>query len=200
MACSTDDMALSNVILIGFRGSGKSIVGRELAQLFALPFVDTDDEVERASGRTIAEIFERDGEAAFRKLERESVLAACGRDGAVIAVGGGAVENGELAGAMRRSGAVVFLSAPAKVLHERIEADGATASRRPALTRKTGLAQVEEVLARRLPLYEKTAHLEIDTSGADPQALAREIEAKLGARGFPKNFSPEPLDKRGAGG
>jgi shikimate kinase len=193
-------MAFLNVILIGFRGSGKSLVGRELAQRLALPFVDTDDEVERASGRTIAEIFERDGEEAFRKLEREAVLAACGRDGAVVAAGGGAVENGELAGVMRRSGAVVFLSAPAEVLHARIEADGATATRRPALTDRTGLTEVEEVLARRLPLYRETAHLEFDTSDKDPRALAREIEAKLKRCGFPKNFSPEPLDKRGDGG
>ena len=189
-----------NIILIGFRGSGKSVIGRELALRLALPFVDTDDEVERAAGRTIAEIFASDGEAAFRKLEVEAVLAACSRDNHVIAVGGGAVENAVLAAAMRQCGAVVFLNAPAEVLHERIEADSATEVRRPALTATGGLAGVEEVLARRLPLYRETAHLEIDTSDADPQALAKEIEAKLKDCGFPDNFSPETLDKEGDGG
>ncbi len=189
-----------NIILIGFRGSGKSVAGRALAQRLALPFVDTDEEVELAAGRTIAEIFETDSEAAFRELERNAVLEACGLYGTVISVGGGAVENEELAGAMRRSGAVVFLSAPAEVLHGRIEADAATTARRPALTGKSGLAEVEEVLARRLPIYRATAHLEIDTAGRDPQAVAGEIEALLRGSGFPNNFSPESLDKRGDGG
>jgi shikimate kinase len=167
-----------NVILIGFRGSGKSTVGRALAMRLGLEFVDTDEEVERRSGKTIARIFEKEGEAAFRKLEKEEVLRACRGDGSVIAVGGGAVENPELASEMRETGLVVLLSAPAGVLYERIERDSTSGSRRPPLTQSGGLEEVRELLARRHDAYHDTAHLEFDTSAVEPGAVADGIAAE----------------------
>jgi shikimate kinase len=178
-----------NIVLIGFRGSGKSAAGRELARRLSMQFIDTDDEVERRAGKTIAEIFETEGEARFRELEREEVLKACLRDRCVIAAGGGAVENPELAAAMKEAGLVILLSAPAEVLYERTARDEKTASRRPALTENAGLAEVKELLGRRRAAYCDTAHLEIDTAGLKPSEVAEAIVAKLRSGELPKKFS-----------
>jgi shikimate kinase len=169
----------ANIVLIGFRGSGKTTVGRELAGRLGLEFIDTDEEIERAAGKTVAGIFEEEGEPGFRKREREEVLRACSLRGHVIAVGGGAVENGELAAAMKGAGTVVLLSAPAAVLHGRMALDGTSPSRRPALTSSGGLEEVEELLERRREAYHGTADFEIDTEGLSPSEVAERIMARV---------------------
>ncbi len=168
-----------NIILTGFRGSGKTTVGRELAKRIGFSFVDTDGEVEQKAGKTIARIFESGGEACFRQLEEETVISACGLQRHVIALGGGALKNPALAPVVRKAGAVIFLSAPADVLYERTSGDRATASRRPALTPAGGLAEVKELLTERLPLYRQTAELTVDTASLAPEAVAAQIEAQL---------------------
>lgn len=180
-----------NIILIGFRGSGKSCVGRELAARLRLSFVDTDKEVERLAGKTIAEIFESEGEARFREFEKQAMLEACRRQRQVIAVGGGAVENGELAAAMKRAGVVVLLTAPAEVLHERIERDEKTPMSRPALTGSTGLTEVKKLLTRRHKAYHSTADLTIDTTTLTPAELAQELENELKKGAASKRISPD---------
>lgn len=144
-----------------------------------LEFLDTDEEVERASGISIADIFRDEGEAGFRHRETEEVLKACGRKRCVIAVGGGAVENPELAQALKNTGVVVLLTAPAEMLHERIAGDASSASRRPALTNGAGLAEVKKVLARRHDAYHSTAHITVDTAGLEPAAVADRIIGEL---------------------
>ena len=79
------------VVLIGYRGSGKSVVGRAMAQRLELAFIDTDEEIESRDGRAIAEIFAEESEAGFRDLEREMIAELSGRDSVIIAAGGGAV-------------------------------------------------------------------------------------------------------------
>lgn len=168
-----------NIILTGFRGSGKSSVGRELARRLGLEFVDTDEQVEQLAGMTIAEIFETGGEARFREYEKQAVLEARAGKGQVIALGGGVVENPELVTAVRKAGVVVLLTAPAEVLHERIERDKETARMRPALTGSTGLAEVKELLARRHAAYRDSADLTVDTAAMTPGEVAQEIERML---------------------
>lgn len=178
-----------NIFLTGFRGSGKTVVGRKLAGSLGLKFIDTDEEIERSAGKSIARIFATKGEAHFRKSEKEQVLKACRLDRHVIAVGGGAVENGELAAAMQEAGLVILLTAPASVLYERINRDENSLSRRPALTEKEGLAEVEELLSRRKDAYHGTAHLKIETATLTPAEVAGVIVDNIKNSRWDSNFS-----------
>lgn len=178
-----------NIILTGSRGSGKTVIGRELASSLGLKFIDTDDEIERNTGKSIARIFETGGEARFRELEREQVLKVCRLDRHVIAVGGGAVENAELAAAMQETGVVILLTAPASVLYERIKLDKNTLSRRPSLTEKEGLAEVEELLERRKNAYHGTAHLKVETASLTPAEVAGVILDNIKNSRWGSNFS-----------
>ena len=100
---------MTNLVLVGMPGSGKTTVGRELARLSGKPFVDLDEEIVKKAGRPIPEIFASDGEGAFRKLEHEALAEVCARGGQVIASGGGAVLWSENRAAMRRTGRVYQL-------------------------------------------------------------------------------------------
>lgn len=167
-----------NVFLIGYRGSGKTTVGRLLGERLSLSVIDTDVLVERAAGRTIAAIFAEEGEPAFRDLETIAIKNAVENAPAVISLGGGAIlreENREL---LKLSGIVFWLHAPAEVLWERIAADKQSADTRPALTHQTGLAEVHAVLSAREPLYRQTAHHIIDAE-PPPDDIAYEIAQKL---------------------
>ncbi len=116
---------VSSVILVGFMGAGKSAVGRALAPLLGRPFVDLDEEVERRLGTSVAEVFRRDGEDAFRAAEQEALRAVLAGPPTVVAAGGGAwcaPDNRAVAAA---AGAVaVFLDVPWPVLWRRLEAAG----------------------------------------------------------------------------
>src|SRR5450432_3368195 len=102
-------MSARHLVLVGMMGSGKSTVGKRCAERLARPLVDTDEIVENLAGASIADVFERDGEAAFRALERQAVADACAaRVPAVIAAGGGAVLDAENRKHMRAAGTVVL--------------------------------------------------------------------------------------------
>ncbi|MEM7576227.1 MAG: shikimate kinase [Planctomycetota bacterium] len=158
-----------SIILLGYRGSGKSTVGRVLAERLELPFVDTDAlVVERFSGRSIADIWSVEGEAVFRDVEAQVVTDAVGLYGTVVALGGGAVTEhpagrsaAEHADALR-----VYLAAPAEVLATRITGDPNTDEARPSLT---GIAdvtdEIADVLARRDPVYRAVADVVIEVAG-----------------------------------
>src|SRR5215469_2648493 len=105
-----------NVVLTGFMGAGKSTVGRRLARLLGVDFIDTDAEIVKSHGR-IAVIFEREGEAQFREYEREHLARATQRGAAVIAVGGGAVLDERNRATMRRNGVIVHLAISAEAAH-----------------------------------------------------------------------------------
>jgi len=133
-------MPSRNVILIGYRGCGKTCVGRELAARLHWPFVDTDEQVEATAGRSIREIFEQDGEVAFRQLEPRAIADVTRASGQVIAVGGGALLSAANRAALRQAGVCVWLTAPATELRRRLRADPRTGATRPALTARGGLA------------------------------------------------------------
>jgi len=152
-----------NVILIGYRGAGKSSVGRALAQRLGELFVDTDTIVQERAGRSIRHIFEQQGEHVFRDHEARAVQAACMHENAVISVGGGAVMNPDNASRLKDAGRVIWLRAPAEVLWQRICGDEASASQRPRLTPKGGLEEIVHQLADRAPVYESLADHVIDT-------------------------------------
>ena len=159
------------VYLVGMPGSGKSTVGKELAGRYGIPFVDLDDEIERATGSSVTEIFAERGEAAFRALEAEALLDASKHDPSVVACGGGVVLEPANRIALRNTGTCVYLDVPLDVLEERVR----PAAERP-LIRAEG--DLERLLAEREGLYREFAAHVVDGSGP-PGAVADAIVEEL---------------------
>lgn len=137
------------IVLIGMMGVGKSTVGRRLAQRLNLPFVDADEEIERAAGMTIAEIFERYGEPYFRDGERRVIARLIDGKPKVIATGGGAFVNDETRALILDSALAIWLDADIDVLVERVR----RRSHRPLLNRRDPRAVLVELAERRNPIY-----------------------------------------------
>lgn len=167
------------VALIGYRGVGKSAVARELARRLDYVAFDSDDLIEEQAGRSIAEIFAEQGEAHFRELEAAALRELVEKEGAVLALGGGAVLRPDNREALAACRAVVWLTASVDVLWERIGGDQATASRRPNLTNSGGRSEVERLLAQRRPIYRQSATVVVDTENKSPEEVAAEIADQL---------------------
>lgn len=168
------------VVLIGYRGSGKTTVGRLLAERLGHPFIDADDLVVARAGKSIREIFEHDGEPVFRDHESAVLNEILSRGDHVLSVGGGAIEreaNRRLFAAGRHR--VIYLRCDSDELLRRISADTQTAAMRPALTRFAGgIEEIRSVLARRDPVYRSVMTDEIDVTHLSPsQAVDRIIGA-----------------------
>lgn len=169
-----------SIALIGFRGSGKTSVGTVLAKLIGGTFVDSDELIAHKAGKSIADIFSDDGEAAFRRIERGVIADICADAPAVISVGGGAILDADNVADLAGVATIVWLSAGADVLHDRIAADPASSRHRPALTDRPPHEEVIRLLAERTPCYEQAADLTIDVSRGDPALLARAIAVQTG--------------------
>ena len=170
--------AAPRIFLIGYRGSGKTNVAQALAKRLGWDWLDADTVLEARHGRTIREIFAAEGEAGFRAKEAALLEELCQSDRHVIATGGGVVLRPANRERLAR-GLVVWLTADAATLWQRINADGTTAARRPNLT-VGGLSEVEELLRQREPLYRECAGLVVDTAGKTPDAIADDILARAG--------------------
>lgn len=158
------------VVLVGFMGSGKSSVGRELAQRFGAPFVDVDERIESAAGCPIRDLFSREGEQAFREREKAALRDALSVKGCVIATGGGAIEDEGNRVLLRAYGPVVYLEAAVETLLERLAGD----LRRPLLRGGDRAEVVRELLARRAPWY-RTADLTVETDGRTVKEVAGRV-------------------------
>ena len=158
------------VYLVGMPGSGKSTVGPELARRLGVPFVELDAEIERAAGASVAEIFDREGEARFRELEAAALTEVASHDPSVVSCGGGVVLEPANRVLLRATGEVVFLSVPLDVLRSRVE----PAADRP-LIRASG--DLERLAGEREPLYREFAAHVVDAAGpVDEVAAAIERE------------------------
>ncbi len=158
------------IVLTGFMGSGKSTVGPLVAGKLGWRFVDADDVIEAESGCSIAEIFARHGEAAFRERERAVIARLAEVDGLVLALGGGAIEHAETR--------ALLLSAPGTLLvHLEVQLETTlkrcrgTEGTRPILADR---ANLERRYARRLPLY-RAAHISIAVDALTPDEVARAV-------------------------
>ncbi|PWM72417.1 MAG: hypothetical protein DBX59_06470 [Bacillota bacterium] len=158
-----------NVVLIGMPGSGKSAVGKAVAAALGRPFYDCDEELVRAAGRSVEEIFARGGEEEFRAVEREVIADLAKKSGAVIATGGGAVKDSNNVSALRRNGRIYYLRRPTNLL--------ALKGRPLSKNRET----VEKLYEERRALYESAADCVIENDKdlqsavfAALQAFARE--------------------------
>jgi shikimate kinase len=162
--------------LVGMMGAGKSTIGPKLARRLGRRFIDTDAEVERAAGRRVSEIFQRDGEPTFRKLEREAVEACCG-EAAVVALGGGAVEPPGACERLASTGTVIYLRARLPTLLARVHDGGG----RPLLAGLQPKAQAErlsELLGRRRDAYE-SASIVIDTDDLAPDSVVEALAGRI---------------------
>lgn len=164
-----------NIVLIGYRATGKTTVARLLSEKLGWPWVDLDVEIERRAGKPIVDIFAQDGESVFRDWESQVVADYCTRDGWIIAAGGGAVLRAENRQAMRAGGKVFWLTARPETIHRRMTTDPTTGARRPNLTTRGGLEEIVELLAKREPIYRETADWVIDTEDKSPEQVAEEI-------------------------
>lgn len=166
------------VVLVGAMGSGKTTVGRLLAQRWAVGVRDTDEDIENSEGRTIGEIFVDDGEAHFRDLERDAVAAALDEHDGVLSLGGGAVLAEETR--ERLAGhTVVFLRVG---LADAVKRVGLGESR-PLLNQAVGgmRSRVKQLLDERTPIYEAVATFSVDTSGRTAEDVADEIAGMIDA-------------------
>ena len=158
-----------SVVLIGYRGSGKSTVGKRLADRLWQPFVDTDALIVRKAGKSIREIFEHQGEQAFRDLESTIVRDTLKLKEHVISLGGGALLREENRAALKASGhKVVYLKCAPEELYKRITADPDSADARPDLTMEGGLEEVKNLLAAREPTYRAAMSAELDVTHLSP--------------------------------
>lgn len=162
---------MDNLILIGYRGTGKTVLSRHLARTLHYDCLDTDEWIVDHERRSIPAIFSQSGEAFFRDLESKAVRELAGVRRHVIATGGGIIGREENRRLLREAGFVVWLQASLEVIHSRIHRD----HNRPALTSLSPLDEIREVLEQRTPLYQECAHFSIDTGGLDIAACVREI-------------------------
>ena len=168
---------MDNIILIGFATTGKTQVGRLVANRLGWGFLDTDDEIVRKEGKTIPEIFNQDGEAHFRRLERNILVNACQQEKNVIATGGGAVLDPQNRQLILRKGMVICLDAEPTTIYERLLGDTQDATSpniRPLLAVADPLKRIEELKAQRQPYY-AIAHLTITTDDFPVEAVAEEV-------------------------
>lgn len=166
------------VFLIGYRCTGKSSAAQILATRLGWNWLDADDVLERHWGRSIAQIFAEDGEAAFRDKEEAILAELCRMRDYVIATGGGVILRESNRARLKQAGTVVWLTADADTIWCRLQADATTALRRPALT-VGGKAEIVELLRRRTPLYAECADLAIDTARRNVAQVAEMAEARL---------------------
>ena len=164
------------IVLVGLMGAGKSTVGRRLARRLGLPFVDADAEIERAADRTIAEIFDRFGEDAFRDGERRVIARLVEGPPKVIATGGGAFMNEETRALLLERCTAVWLDAAVETLAERVSRRGT----RPLLRDRAPRAAIAELAAKRNAIYAE-AHLRVRSDPAPHEQVVERILEALAA-------------------
>jgi shikimate kinase len=161
-----------NIVLIGYRGTGKSVVGELLAARLRMQCIGMDAEIVKRAGMSIPEIVEKHGWRKFRDIESEEARELSGFDNIVIDTGGGVIERPENIEALKTNSRIFWLKASVDRIVSRIQ--GGT--ERPALTAgKTFTEEVTEVLERRIPKYKNAAQYEIDTDELTPEQVADRI-------------------------
>jgi len=176
--------ALGNrhLYLTGYRGSGKTTVGRMLAESLGRNCIDLDDEIERTAAATIREIFAKVGEAGFRDLESAALQRCAAEKPAVISLGGGAILRPSNRDRIHQTGVCVWLQIDADTVLQRLAADASTADRRPSLTGLPPRAEVQSLLEQRRPLYHQTADFAIDVVGRSIADITREILVTIASK------------------
>lgn len=160
-----------NIVLIGFMGSGKTAVGRALADNQGLNFIDTDSEIEKNLDLSVKEIFHGHGESHFRSIESKIIKEISEITGNVISCGGGVVLNPENIELLKKNGKLIWLDASAETIIGRVDID-----KRPLLQGKDPEGTIKNLLAGRRNLYESAADMVVNTDGRSIGQIAENIQ------------------------
>ena len=174
------------IALVGLPGTGKSVIGRLLAERLGRELCDTDQLIEQAAGRSVPEILELDGESRFRELERDALLRACASPGSVIATGGGALNDPLNRWALRRHGILIWLQAPVDLLARRLAADDVP---RPLLQGDRA-GRLTTLLAERSPFY-RAADAWVDATRKPVEVVNELAKRSVGAASTGRLFDGE---------
>lgn len=161
-----------NIVLIGFMGSGKTTVGKELAVKMGYTFLDTDQYIEERAGMEISDIFSQKGEAAFRELESLVLKEIAGMDHCVVSTGGGLPMREENRTLLKQIGMVIYLNADEETLWSRLADDRS----RPLLRGENPREKIHTLLSERAPVYGRIADYAIAVDGSQAEDIAEEIE------------------------
>jgi shikimate kinase len=168
-----------NIVLIGYRCTGKTSVGRAISERLGKAVVDTDDYIEKKAGRPISNMVEEEGWDFFRDREKEAIQEITSSDDLVIAAGGGAVLSHANVANLKRNGVVILLKATNETIFKRMKADDRTEQQRPSLTGKSPLEEIEEILEIRRPHYQRAMDFSVDTTSRTIEQVVDEILQKL---------------------
>lgn len=174
-------MGRGNIFLVGMMGAGKTTLGKALAHRMGHEFIDTDRILVERTGVPVATIFEIEGEVGFRKRESAVLAEIAGREGYVVATGGGVVLDEENRRVMRGSGTVVYLRARLENLWERTRHD----TTRPLLSTADPRGTLQALLEEREPLYRDAAHVIVDTGSQSSSTLVTRVLSALRERESP---------------
>ncbi len=165
-----------NIVLIGYRGTGKSVVGNLLAEKLKMPYYTMDAMIVERAGMPVPEIVEKFGWPGFRDRETELARELSTLDGVIIDCGGGIIERPENIEALHVNGQIIWLTATVDTIVNRIQGD----TQRPSLTGgKSFTDEVSEILARRTPIYLAAAHHTIETDKLTPEEIVQKITGLL---------------------
>ena len=165
-----------NIALFGFMGVGKSVIGKMLAEKMGLSFVDLDEEIIKKTGKKISQIFEEEGEQAFRNIEKTTTSEIAAKDEQVIACGGGTVLDGENLCNLRKNSRMILLTAEIDEILRRVDAEG---DLRPLLNVEDRKERIDRLISERQPQYLLAADLIIDTTNETPNKIAEKIYSYL---------------------
>ena len=160
----------ANIVLVGFMGTGKSTVGRVIAQKLGFHFIDTDDVIEQTSKAKISDIFAEHGEVYFRDLESQAVKSVALMKNQVVSTGGGVVLRSSNIDLLRTGGPIFCLNATPKAIWDRVRSSRS----RPLLRGPDPLKKIETLLDKRAPYYALADH-QIETTGVSVDRVANEI-------------------------
>ncbi len=165
--------------LIGYRCTGKTTTGQILAENRGFDFIDLDHAIEIESKSNITQIVEKYGWDRFRELENRALFNLKNNTNLVVATGGGIITKPDNLKFIKKSGFVIWLDADIKTILHRLKNDISTLSSRPSLLGKDIIEETEELLKQRKPLYEKCAHMKIDTKDTTPETIANIISRRI---------------------
>lgn len=176
----------NNIALIGFMGTGKSTLGKRLAEILKRAFIDMDNVIEKRTGKPIGRIFAEEGEAHFRHLERELIKELAQQRDLVIACGGGIVLNHQNVIDLSSSGLIVCISATPQEILRRVTGF----DHRPLLESGDKAGKILELLKARQPLYDAIPY-KIDTTGLSVEAIVNQILEKFKSHQQPRVIPPQ---------